>query len=70
MNFYFMDNEKLKIKAAELNDLACKSCTKNWIENHDKLSDPLEDINLCFNNGMISSELKERLIREVSEIIL
>jgi len=65
-----MDNEKLKIKAAELNDLACKSCTKNWIEKHDNLSDPLEDINLCFKQGLISSELKERLIMEVSEILL
>ena len=65
-----MENEKLKIKAEELNDLSCKSCTKNWIENHDKLSDPLEDINLCFKEGLISSELKERLIKEVTEIIV
>tara|TARA_Y100001978_G_scaffold6473_1_gene5375 strand:- start:54 stop:251 length:198 start_codon:yes stop_codon:yes gene_type:complete len=65
-----MENEKLKIKAEELNDLACKSCTKNWIEKHDKLSDPLEDINLCFKEGLISSELKERLIKEVTEIIV
>ena len=65
-----MENEKLKIKAEELNDLACKSCTKNWIEKHDKLSDPLEDINLCFKEGLISSELKDRLIKEVTEIIV
>ena len=63
-----METFKLKIKAKELNDLACKSCTKNWLKKHDKSTDPLEDINLCFKAGLISSELKERLIYEVLEL--
>ena len=63
-----MDISNLKIKAQELNDLACKSCTKNWLEKHDKLSDPIEDINLCFQADLISSKLKERLIKEVLEL--
>ncbi len=63
-----MDILKLKIKAEALNDLACKTCTKNWLEKHDKLSDPIEDINLCFQADLISSKLKERLIKEVLEL--
>ena len=63
-----MEISQLKIKAEELNDLACKSCTKNWLESHDKLSDPLEDINLCFKAGLISSKLRDRLINGVLEL--
>ncbi len=63
-----MDISNLKIKAQELNDLACKSCTKNWLEKHDQLTNPLEDINLCFQAGLISSKLKDRLINEILEL--
>jgi len=63
-----MEISKLKAIADELNELACKSCTKNWLQNHDKSSDPIEEINLCFKSGMISLKLKERLINEVLEI--
>tara|TARA_Y100000589_G_C26968239_1_gene553495 strand:- start:559 stop:768 length:210 start_codon:yes stop_codon:yes gene_type:complete len=63
-----MEIAELKIIAEQLSDLACKSCTKNWLESHDNLSDPLDDIYLCFKEGLISLELKERLIREVLEI--
>ena len=37
-------------------------------KNRKLLSDPLDDIYLCFKEGLISLELKERLIREVLEI--
>ena len=63
-----MDISRLKIKAQELNDLSCKSCTKNWLEKHDQSTDPLEDINLCFQAGLISSQLKERLMNEILEL--
>ncbi len=63
-----MEIAKLKLKAKELSDLACKSCTKNWLENHDGSSDPIDDINLCFKAGFISKKLKERLIEEVLEL--
>ena len=63
-----MEISKLKAIADELNELACKSCTKHWLQNHDDLSDPIEEINLCFKSGMISLKLKERLINEVLEI--
>mgnify|MGYP001183942054 FL=1 len=63
-----MEISKLKIKAQELQDLACKTCTKGWLEKHDNLTDPIGDINLCFSAGLISSKLKERLIKEVLEI--
>tara|TARA_Y100001970_G_C13944950_1_gene705145 strand:+ start:132 stop:332 length:201 start_codon:yes stop_codon:yes gene_type:complete len=63
-----MESSNLKIKAETLNELACQACTKNWLKNHDNLTDPIEDINLCFKAGLITSELKERLIKEVLDI--
>ena len=63
-----MEISKLKLKAEELNELACKSCTKNWLEKHDGITDPIDDIKLCFEAGFISLEIKERLIKEVIEI--
>jgi len=63
-----MEISKLKIKAQELQDLACKTCTKEWLEKHDNLTDPKEDINQCFRAGLITSQLKDRLTREVLEI--
>ena len=63
-----MEITKLKIKAEELKELACKACTKDWLAKHDSLTDPIEDINLCFNAGLIPFKLKERLINEVLEV--
>ena len=37
-----MDISKLIMRVEDLKDLACKSCTKDWIENHDILSFPIE----------------------------
>ena len=64
-----MDNSKLKNKAQELKNLACKECTKGWIKSHDNLTNPIDDILECFDEGFISLKLKERLIEEVKEII-
>ena len=42
-----MDSLKAKSLASELNELACKGCTEGWLEKHDGLSDPIQDINEC-----------------------
>ena len=63
-----MINNNLKDIAEKLNQLACKECTKGWISKHDKSTDPLDDIMQCFEMGFITSNLKERLVKEVKEI--
>ena len=65
-----MDSMKAKSLAKELNDLACKGCTEGWLEKHDGLSDPIQDISECGSLGLISLERKERLINEVRELML
>ena len=64
-----MDSLKANLLAKELNELACKGCTEGWLEKHDGLSDPIQDINECGSLGFISPERQERLINEVKEII-
>ena len=63
-----MSNNNLKRIANILNQLACKECTKKWINDHDKSTNPVEDILDCFEKGLISEKLKNRLINEVQEI--
>ena len=63
-----MDSLKAKSLASELNELACKGCTEGWLEKHDGLSDPIQDISECESLGFITLERKERLINEVKEI--
>ena len=63
-----MDSLKAKSLANELNELACKGCTEGWLEKHDGLSDPIQDINECGSLGFITPERQERLINEVTEI--
>ena len=63
-----MDILKAKTLASELNELACKGCTEGWLEKHDGLSDPIQDIDECGSLGLITSELQERLISEIKEI--
>ena len=63
-----MDSLKAKSLANELNELACKGCTEGWLEKHDGLSDPIQDINECGSLGLITAERQERLINEVKEI--
>ena len=63
-----MDSLKAKSLANELNELACKGCTEGWLEKHDGLSDPIQDINECESHGFITPERQERLINEVKEI--
>ena len=54
--------------AKVLNQLACKECTRGWLSDHDNLSEPIEDILNCFEKGLITYKLKNRLIKEVKEI--
>ena len=63
-----MDSLKAKSLASELNELACKGCTQGWLEKHDGLSDPIQDINECGSFGFITPDRQERLINEVKEI--
>ena len=63
-----MDSSKAKSLANELNELACKGCTEGWLEKHDGLSDPIQDITECGSLGFITPERKERLINEVKEL--
>ena len=63
-----MDTLKAKTLASELNELACKGCTQGWLEKHDGLSDPIQDINECEALGFITPERKNRLINEINEI--
>tara|TARA_Y100001968_G_scaffold121910_1_gene110955 strand:- start:916 stop:1119 length:204 start_codon:yes stop_codon:yes gene_type:complete len=63
-----MDRQKAEDLAENLKGLACKECTKGWLENHDGLTDPIQDITNCAFFELISPALKDRLINEVIEI--
>ena len=63
-----MINNSLRDIAEKLNQLACKECTKGWISDRDKSTDPIKDILDCFENGLITNKLKDRLIKEINEI--
>ena len=63
-----MDSLKAKSLANELNQLECKGFTEGWLEKHDGLSDPIQDINDCGSFGFITPERQERLINEIKEI--
>ena len=64
-----MDKIKAMSLANELNELACKGCTEGWLEKHDGITDPIQDINDCRSFGLITPERQERLVNEVKEII-
>tara|TARA_Y100001968_G_scaffold61815_1_gene52570 strand:- start:2087 stop:2290 length:204 start_codon:yes stop_codon:yes gene_type:complete len=63
-----MDRLKAMSLAKELKELACKGCTEGWLERHDGLTDPIQDINDCETLGFITPERQERLVKEVKEI--
>ena len=63
-----MDRLEAESLAKDLNELACKGCTEGWLEKHDGLRDPIQDINDCASFGFITPERKERLVNEVKEI--
>ena len=63
-----MDSLKAQALAKELNELACKGCTEGWLEKHDGLTDPIQDINHCVSLGLITPERHHRLVNEINEI--
>ena len=63
-----MERLKAKSLANDLNELACKGCTQGWLEKHDGLTDPIQDIRDCATFGFITAEREERLVKEVIEI--
>ena len=63
-----MDTLKAKSMANELNEMGCIGCTEGWLEKHDGLTDPIQDINDCGSLGLITFERQERLVNEVKEI--
>ena len=63
-----MDHQEAEVLAQDLKELACKSCTEGWLEKHDRLTDPIKDIQDCAALGLITSTLKERLINEILEL--
>ena len=63
-----MDKIKAMSLANELNELACKGCTEGWLEKHDGLTDPIQDIIDCGTHGFITPERQKRLVNEVKEI--
>ena len=63
-----MDILKTQELAKELNELACKGCTEGWLEKHDGLTDPIQDINHCFSLELITPERYHRLVNEINEI--
>ena len=63
-----MTYKNLRDISEKLNQLACKECTKGWLADLDKSINPIECILNCFEDGLISSQLKDRLIKETKEI--
>ncbi len=63
-----MDLQKAKVVAQNLKGFACKGCTEAWLEVHDNLTDPIQDIKDCASFGLITLELQEKLVNEVQEI--
>ena len=63
-----MNKKKVEALAEVLKGLACKGGTEGWLEKHDAVTDPSEDIRICAAFGFISSDLEERLVGEVQEI--
>ena len=63
-----MDKKDLEFLANKLNNLACKECTKDWLKDYEQKSNPIKDVLKCFEKGLISNRLKDRLINEIKEI--
>ena len=60
-----MDLQKAKVLAENLKGFACKGCTESWLREHDHLTDPIHDIKDCEAFGLITLELKEKLVEEI-----
>ena len=60
-----MDHQKAEAIAEQLKGLACIDCTKDWLERHEGLTDPAQDIKDCGALRLITPKLQKRLISEI-----
>ena len=60
-----MDHQKAEDLAEQLKELACIDCTKGWLERHEGLTDPIQDIKDCGALRLITPQLQERLVNEI-----
>ena len=63
-----MDRQKAEELSNDLNELACKGCTEGWLEKHNGLTDPIQDIKDCAAFGLITLERENRLLNEINEL--
>ena len=56
------------IVAEKLKSLACIDCVKNWLKEFEGNSKPLNDIESCYKLGLITPELRSRLIDEINAL--
>ena len=56
------------VVAEKLKSLACIDCFQNWLNELEDNSKPLNDIESCYKLGLITPELRSRLIDEINAI--
>ena len=56
------------IVAEKLKSLACIDCVKNWLQEFEDNSKPLNDIESCYKLGLITPALRSRLIDEINAL--
>ena len=56
------------VVAEKLKSLACIECVKNWLKEFEDNSKPLNDIESCYKLGLITPELRSRLIDEINAL--
>ena len=54
--------------AEKLKSLACIDCVQSWLNEFEDNSKPLNDIESCYKLGLITPELRSRLIDEINAI--
>ena len=56
------------VVAEKLKSLACIDCVQKWLNEFEDNSKPLKDIESCYKLGLITPELRSRLIDEINAI--
>ena len=56
------------VVAEKLKSLACIDCVQNWLNEFEDNSKPLNDIESCYKLGLITPELRSRLIDEIKAL--
>ena len=60
--------EEHNVVAKRLQSLACIDCVRNWLNEFEDNSKPLNDIENCYKLGLIPPEIRSRLIGEINAI--